>query len=165
MRVLGICHSIMYQSCKTQTPITFGLGIQVHHDHGSRELIYVLSTVGHCINYDDVRKFLASVALDQLSETSEVHIPRGISQVDTENLGTTVDAAIDDFDQNEETIDGKRTAHAMAIVLYQRCPVTHETSSIACMKQKSLDTVQYKSNNSNCIASLLTSQNQPSSIK
>ena len=32
----------------------------------------------------------------------------------------------------------------MAIVLYQRCPDAHETSSIACMKQKSLDTAQYK---------------------
>ena len=144
MRVLRICHSIISQSCKTQTPITFGLDVQVHHDHGSRELIDVLSNVGHCITYDEVRKFLTSVALDQLSEPSEVHIPRGISQVETGNPGTTVDAAIDNFDQNEETIDGKRTTHAMAIVLYQRCPDAHETSPIACMKQKSLDTAQYK---------------------
>ncbi|XP_014680008.1 PREDICTED: uncharacterized protein LOC106819957 [Priapulus caudatus] len=29
MRVLGICHSIISRSCKTQTPITFGLGVQI----------------------------------------------------------------------------------------------------------------------------------------
>ena len=144
MKVLGICHSIISRSCKTPTPITFGLGVQMHHDHGSRELIEVLSTVGHSITYDDVRKFLTSIALDQLPEPSEVQIPRRISQFDSKNIDSIVDVAIDNFDQNEETIDGKRTTHAMAIVLYQRSPVSRELSSIPCTKQKSLDTAQYK---------------------
>lgn len=128
MRVLGICHSIISWSCKTHTPITFGLGVQMHHDHGSKELIDVLSAVGHSITYHDVRKLLTSVALDQLSGPSEEEIPRGISQFDSENLDSIVDAAIDNFDQNEETIDGKRTTHAMAIVLYQRSPVSHDNN-------------------------------------
>lgn len=78
MRVLGICHSIIALSCRTQTPITFGLGVQMHHDHGSKELIELLSSVGYSINYDDVRKFLTSVDVDELAKPPEVQIPRGI---------------------------------------------------------------------------------------
>ena len=32
-----------------------------------------------------------------------------------------IDAAIDNFDQNEETLDGKSTTHAIAKVIYQHC--------------------------------------------
>jgi len=58
LRVLGICHSIIGLPWKTQTPITFGLGVQMHHDHGSKDLIEKLSSLGFSINYDDVRKLL-----------------------------------------------------------------------------------------------------------
>ena len=49
MRVLGICHNIIALSCGIQTPITFGLGVQLHHDHGSKELIELLSSVDHFV--------------------------------------------------------------------------------------------------------------------
>ena len=165
MKVLGICHSIISRSCKTHTPITCGLGVQMHHDHGSRELIEVLSTVGHSITYDDVRKFLTSVALDQQPGPSEVQIPRGISQFDSENIDSIVDAAVDNFDQNEETIDGKRTTHGMAIVSYQRSQVSRELSSIPCTKQKSLNTAQYKEQHIQVYRKPLRSQNPLSPIK
>ena len=32
---------------------------------------------------------------------------------------TSLHAAIDNFDQNEETLDGKSTTHAMTMVVYQ----------------------------------------------
>lgn len=143
MRVLGICHCIIGLSCKTQTPITFGLGVQMHHDHGSRDLIDRLSSLGYSINYDDVRKFLTSVAIDELSDSAAVPIPRGIAKFDYENISTFVDAAIDNFDQNEETVDGKHTTHSMAVVLYQRTEATEVSSLIPCSRQKSLDTVKY----------------------
>jgi len=144
LRVLGICHSIIGLSCNTQTPITFGLGVQMHHDHGSRDLIERLSSLGFSINYGDVRKFLTSVAIDELTESPSVPISRGISKFDGENTATVVDAAIDNFDQNEETVDGKHTTHSMAIVLYQRSLATPESDLIPCSKQKSLDTAKYK---------------------
>ena len=100
--------------------------------------------MGYLINYDNVRKFLTPVAVDELSKPSEVQIARGISMLDSENLASIVDPAIDNFDQNEETIDGKCTTHAMAIVMYQRSQVTRESSLIPCTKQKFLDTTQYK---------------------
>ena len=35
MRVLTIYHNIISLVCKIHTPITFGLGVKLHHDHGS----------------------------------------------------------------------------------------------------------------------------------
>ena len=39
-------------------------------------------------------------------------------------MNSSVDAAIDNFDQNEDTLDGKSSTHSMAIVLYQRSSVS-----------------------------------------
>ena len=74
MRVLAICHNMISLVCKIHTPITFGLGVKLHHDHGSRELIDDLSSLGHSIPYVEVRRFLTAIALDQLSTKSDVHI-------------------------------------------------------------------------------------------
>ena len=123
MRVLAICHDMISLVCKIHTPITFGLCVKLHHDHGSRE------PVGHSILYDEVRRFLTAIALDPLSTKSAVHIPRNISVYDHENGMTTVDAAIDNFDQNE-TIDGKNTTHSMTVGLYQRSHKPEETPCI-----------------------------------
>jgi hypothetical protein len=139
MRVLAICHNVISLGCKSQTPITFGLGVKLHHDHGSREQIDDLFCLGHSISYDEVRKFITAIALDQLLNQSELYIPRDISVYDPENVQTTVDAAIDNFDQNEETIDGKNTTHSMAVVLYQRCPRPEETPCIPRTNQKTLE--------------------------
>ena len=57
------------------------------------------------MSYDEVRRFLTSVAKDELS-SSEVCIPRGIRSFDDSDLTTIVDSAIDNFDQNEDTLDG-----------------------------------------------------------
>lgn len=79
----------------------------MHHDHGSKKLIDVLSLVGYCINYDEVRKFITAVALYQLQSPSLVQTLRGISKFDPEQIGTIIDAATDNFDQNEENSWGK----------------------------------------------------------
>ena len=128
MRVLAICHNMISLVCKIHTPITFGLGVKLHYDHGSRELIDDLSSLGHIIPYDEVHRFLTDIALDQLSTKSDVHIPRDISVYDPDNFRTTVDAAIANFDQNEQTIDGKNTTRSMAVLLYQRSPKPEETN-------------------------------------
>ena len=47
---------------------------------------------------------------------------------DPSNINSIVDAAIDNFDQNEETINGKNTTHVMTIVLYQRIDSPQETT-------------------------------------
>ena len=86
-----------------------------------------------------MRRILTAIALDQLSTKSDVHIPREISVYDHENVRTTGDAELDNFDQNEQTIDGKNTTHSMDVVLYQRSSKPEETPCIPIKKQKTLD--------------------------
>ena len=58
--------------------------------------------------------------------------------MDLANADTFVDAAIDNFDQNEETLDGKTTAHSMAAVLY-----LNDDESTPRTGKKALDVTEY----------------------
>ena len=80
-----------------------------------------LHAMGHSISYDEVRRFLTSAAINQQGQ--DVYVPTGLQ--DSANGRVQIDAAIDNFDQNEETLDGKSTTHAMAAVVYMRCAVNH----------------------------------------
>lgn len=117
--MIAICHDLIGQSRQIHTPITLGLAILIHHDFGSKTLINELSAMGHCVSYTEVRHFLTSEAADQISRTEQgIYIPTGLSGVGI------VDAAIDNFDQNEDTLDGKHTTHAMASVVFRRGQVS-----------------------------------------
>lgn len=133
IKVISISHSIISQCQKVRTPITLGLGLRVHHDFGSRQLVEELNTLGHSVSYDEIRRFLTSAALDQSKES--VFVPHGVKGQDQTVL---VDGAIDNFDTNEDTLDGKRTTHAMAAVLYKRCPIDPADCQIPRVRSKSL---------------------------
>jgi hypothetical protein len=94
-----------------------------------------LHALGYSVSYDEVRRFLTSAALDQ--KTDGVFVPRGIDA----SGNVLVDAAIDNFDQNEETLDGKNTTHAMAAVLYKRCLIEPSTCQFPRVPEKSLSAV------------------------
>ena len=127
-----------------QTALTLGLALQVHHDVGSMYLVDVLHNLGHCVSYDEVRRFTTSVAkLDQISQAGDDYVPRGIQSVDLANADTFVDAAMDNFDQNEETSAGKTTTHPMAAVLYQRCGAFNADESIPRTGKKASDVTAY----------------------
>ena len=138
LRILAICHNIIAHCRNIRTTLTLGLGLQMHHDVDSKKLIDVLHHLGYTVSYDDVRRFVTSVAEDQLQQSEGVYVPRGIEPV-TEDTNTFVDAAIDNFDQNEETIDGKKSTHAMAMVLYQRCAVADDKICIPRTTKKALE--------------------------
>ena len=121
LKVVAVCHNIISLGCKSSTPLTFGLGVKMHHDHGSKELIQDLNCLGHSINYDEVRRFLTAITVQQFSKQYGMGCTSLVaSSYQAGNPETIVDAAIDNFDRNGETIDGKNTTQAMAIVLYQR---------------------------------------------
>jgi len=143
LRVLAICHNIIALCQKVKTALTLGLALQVHHDFGNMHLVDVLHNLGHCVSYDEVRRFTTSVAKDQISQAGDVYVPRGIQSVDLANADTFVDAAIDNFDQNEETLDGKTTTHSMAAVLYQRCGTLNDDETIPRTRKKALDVTEY----------------------
>lgn len=136
--VLAICQDIIAQCRRMYTPITLGLAIMVHHEFGSKALISELNALGHCVSYTEVRQFLTSVSADQLKRNEGIYIPYGLSRISDHGM---IDAAIDNFDQNEETLDGKHTTHAMATVVYQRGQTTTESHSLARLPQKSLSTL------------------------
>lgn len=98
-----------------------------------KKLVDHLHALGYSVCYDEVWRFLISAALDQ--KEGDLFVPRG-----TESGGdhVMVDAAIDNFDQNEQTLVGKSTTHAMAAVLYKRCPIDASKWHIKQAKEKSL---------------------------
>ena len=127
LKVLSICYGIISHSRVVKTPLQLGLAIKVYHDFA----------------YNEVRQFVTSVANDQLSKTDNVYVPHGIKPVDTDDTCTFVDAAIDNFDLNEDSLDGKRTTHALATVIYQRCGGSEGCDTIPRKKQKSLSMNDY----------------------
>lgn len=133
--VITFCHDLIAQCCSRRTPITLGLGIMIHHEFGSKALINKLHMMGHCVSYDEVRQFLTSVAADQLQRSNGVYIPNGLTRTTEHGI---IDAAIDNFDQNEETLDGKNTTHSMAIVVYRRGDVATAHNPIPRIPERSL---------------------------
>lgn len=142
LQILAICQNVIGLSNNIPTPISFGLGIQLHHKFGSRQLIEVLHELGHSIPYDEVRRFLTSVAEDD-QRHGETYVPRGIVKYKEDDVFSIVDAAIDNFDQNEETLDGRSTTHSMAAVLYQRTRTKDVMPGIPKSKSRALDASQY----------------------
>ena len=143
LRVITICHHTMGITRNQCLPITLGLALQKKLV-GSKKLIEVLHNLGYCVSYDEVRRFLTSVVNSQISQAKEgVYIPRGLQRVNMEDANTMIDAAIDNFEQNEDTLDGKTTMHSMAAVLYQRCEVVSDDERLPRCPQKVLDLSEY----------------------
>lgn len=140
--LVAICHDIIGLSTNITTPIPFCLAVQMHHKFGSRQLIDDLNSLGHAVSYGELRHFLTSIAEEDLKQ-GDTYIPRGIGPYQADDVQTIVDAAIDNFDQNEETLDGKSTTHCMAAVLYQRSANTVEVPGIPRSKSRSLDVSNY----------------------
>ena len=133
LKIISLCHAIIGLSQRVRTPIALGLGIHVHHNFGRRHLVEILNNLGYSVSYDEIRKFLTSVAVAQ--RTDVTFVPKGLLESDNSVL---VDAAIDNFDQNETTLDGKQTTHSMAAVLYKRCPINASDCHIPRAHDRSL---------------------------
>ncbi|XP_036404513.1 uncharacterized protein LOC118791308 [Megalops cyprinoides] len=114
--VLAICQDIISQCCWMHTPLTLGPAIMIHHEFGSKALINEVNALGHCVSYTQVRQFLTSVSADQVARNEGIYIPSGLSGISGHGM---INAAIDNFDQNEDTLDGKQTTHVMATVIYR----------------------------------------------
>lgn len=116
-RILSLAQDLIFACCKgILTPKHIGLGVTVKHMTGSKELVRILNRFGHCISYDEVVKLEKGFVEQNVANYKEndVVIPSNISP------GKFVQAAADNLDFNEETLDGKHTTHATTLVLYQR---------------------------------------------
>ena len=115
--VLSIAQDITFASNKSVlTPKHIGIGVTVKHLTGSKEIVKLLNRFERSISYDEVIKLEKSLAQKTLSDQGEnsIAIPTNIS------AGKFVQAASDNLDFNEQTLDGKNTTHATTLVLYQR---------------------------------------------
>ena len=72
--------------------------------------------MGHCSSYNEIEAVDNSLAMELLAkaESNGVIIPSNILP------GGIIQAAPDNNDINEEILNGKRTTHAITIVLFQR---------------------------------------------
>ena len=118
-KCVSLTECIVSSSQKMETPLQIGLAIQLHHEYGSRNLIDTLHSHGFCVSYDELRRFITSVAEVELSRLKDqTYVPSGIIPVS--NGGSLVQEGDDNVDINAETIDGKDTFHSMARVVFQQ---------------------------------------------
>ena len=75
-----------------------GVAIKIYHDFGTKKLSELLHNLADAVSYDEVRQFVTSVAIDQLSRIDNVYVPHGIKPLDNDDTDTFVDAAIDNFE-------------------------------------------------------------------
>ena len=65
-------------------------------------------------------QFLTSVGVDQASSLNEVYIAKRLQNLKVVDSYPVIDGTIDNFDQNEATLDGKATTHTIAAVVFHR---------------------------------------------
>ena len=142
LRCLNIACDITSLATGIMSPKHLGLAVNMHHNHGSRKLIDMMSANGYGISYTELRHFLTSSALHvaSIKEPSAVGFykpPQLTSNADRNNFITT---AADNWDHNERTTDGKRTTHAMTSIFVQgQSDVQQQSPRIARADTRSLD--------------------------
>ncbi|CAG9762726.1 unnamed protein product [Ceutorhynchus assimilis] len=122
VNVIAICSSILngFDKINFISTLSLGLSIYIYQTVRSKKILDILYNFGYGISYDEMRKFLTSIATDQIESTeSNIFIPQGLIQVNNQN-DNLIHASIDNFDLNEETLDGKATTHSMAMVIFQK---------------------------------------------
>ena len=99
-------------------PLQIGLGVQLHHQYGSRFLIETLNSLGFCSSYSEVNRFECNAALQQ----------------GTDLLGLKgnefIQYSADNVDHNSCTLDGKGTFHGMGIIACVTPGLDNSASSI-----------------------------------
>jgi len=86
-------------------PLLFGLGVQIHRQHGSAQLVRQLAKLGFSVSLDEVTRYLQSVmqCTDgwQAAECREAVFTQFVA---------------DNVDHNVRTVDGQNTFHGMGII-------------------------------------------------
>lgn len=86
--------------------------------YGSKLLVDILHSHGFCCSYDEVRRYLTSIANHEIERIETgVYVPDGILSV--REGGSLIQEGSDNIDINTETVDGKNTFHSMARAVFQ----------------------------------------------
>ena len=118
-KYLSITCDITTLNTKVISPKHLGLSVHLYHEYGSRKLIEDMHVLGYGISYTELRHFLTSAAIHVAMQSkltpSGALVPQEVKS--TEEGGTLILAAGDNWDHNERTPDGKHTTHAMTSIL------------------------------------------------
>ena len=116
---VALAECIVSTCQNTPTPFQVGLAIQLHHEYGSCSLIDTLHSHGLCISYDELRRFITSVAAIELERIKDdTYALSGIIPISSG--GSLIQEGDDNVDINTETIYGEDTFHSMARVVFQQ---------------------------------------------
>ena len=99
------CYDINNGNIKT--PLHVSIGQAVHEISRSKQLIQILNRLGICMSYDEIERQNCSLSLRTIHMSGNENVPLPPSIV----LGNVAQAAIDNFDHEEETpsrIEGSR---------------------------------------------------------
>lgn len=92
------------------------LAMSIQHSTGSKQVVTMLTHLGHCSLYDEVETADAQNLAEEVlakSSTLSVVVPSNI------NRGQFRHATADNNDLNEETLEGKKPTHSTTIMLDQ----------------------------------------------
>ncbi|XP_069109699.1 uncharacterized protein [Argopecten irradians] len=106
LKVASIGQAIMQSSAPRGiiAPLQLGLGIQTHHQFGSRFLVDTLNSLGFCLSYSEVQSYERNAAMSHGTQIEGVTRDHMIQFV------------ADNVDHNLRTLDGKGTFHGMGII-------------------------------------------------
>jgi hypothetical protein len=107
-----------YSKGFSKNNLQIGLGLFLYNTVRSKKVIDLLYAMGFSCSYSDVRSMTTALAKEGLNNDNECYIPYGL-QVVKQDDQNYIHASIDNFDLNEEAIDGKNTTHSMAWVFFQ----------------------------------------------
>ena len=133
--IQSLCLSQIIQShiTKTRNKTTLGLAVKLHHQHGSSELICLLSNFGRTVTYDEVLRFQKSAA-KFLSDNPDIFN----EFMGLDALNGIVTGWFGNLDLFLCTPNGMKSLHAMIHEFQQPSPLNTYGVARACPGQSQL---------------------------
>lgn len=115
IKLLSIAQDIISVATHRITPKQLSISMMIKHLTGNKLINERLSQLGHTCSYTELQRMETTFASALLKQAEDIGviIPTNITK------GRFLQMAMDNWDTNEETIDGKSTTHCTAMVLYQ----------------------------------------------
>jgi hypothetical protein len=117
-KCMALAETIVSINKNSFTPFTLGLALQMHHVYGSKNLVETLHSHGFCASYNELRRYLTSLADHEIYKLKMEHIFLMVFVRCPEKV-TLIQEGADNVDINTETIDAKDTFHSMARAVFQ----------------------------------------------
>ena len=115
-KIMSIAQDIIALSLRRIPPKHMSLSSAMKHLTGSKAVINQLNRLGHCCSYTELLRLETAMAEVELAKSKEIGV---IIPPNIQSGAGFIQAAADNDDFCEDTIDGKRTTHATTMVLYQ----------------------------------------------